>query len=632
MCGIAALFSYHYAGLEIEREELRLIRDAMKSRGPDGEGTWYSEDGKVGLGHRRLAVIDPTERAAQPMQNQAGTLVISFNGEIYNHRELRSGLEKKGRVFRSQSDTEVLIHLYEEKGVAMLHDLRGMFALVIWDARKKAMLLARDPYGIKPLYYADDGSTLRVASLVKALLQSERVSRLPEPAGSVGFFLMGSVPEPFTLYQEIRQVPAGSFMWVNESGPAKPKKYFSITEIFRREKSKRGQVPKRGLTPFDVREVLLDVVRHHFISDVPVGLFLSAGIDSGSLAGLARDSGIERIKTVTLAFEEFKGTRSDESLLAEEVARTYGTDHHTRILTRAEFKEDLPKIFDAMDQPTIDGVNTYFASKAAAELKLKVALSGLGGDEIFGGYSSFREIPQMVKTLAVPSRIPFLGDLFQKGPGPFFPHPKHAGLLKYGGTYEGAYFLKRGLFMPWELSAVLGKEMVHEGLNRLRFLELIRETITPDPKNDFARVAVMESLLYMKNQLLRDADWAGMAHSLEIRTPFVDAWLLKAVAPLLRAPKGRSNLRTQIASALFGTPPRNDKAFLFNALKKPLPEKVLRRAKTGFSVPMENWLESSGIDSWRRIPALAREGTPWARRWAYIVYQNHHEKSLIGKS
>ena len=275
-------------------------------RGPDGKGAWYSEDGRVGFGHRRLSIIDLTDAGAQPMASADGSLVVTFNGEIYNYRELRKGLEAKGKIFRSHSDTEVLLHLYAERGEEMVHDLRGMFAFALWDGRRQSLFLARDPYGIKPLYYADDGWTVRFASQVKALLAGGRVSREPEPAGWVGFCLFGSVPEPYTTYQEIRALPAGSTLWVDRIGPCEPKPYFSIAAVYRRAECDRTPAPDRQ---FAIREALFDSVRHHLVADVPVGAFLSAGVDSGALVGLMRDSGQSDLQTVTLAFEEFKGKK-----------------------------------------------------------------------------------------------------------------------------------------------------------------------------------------------------------------------------------------------------------------------------------------------------------------------------------
>ncbi len=603
MCGIVGLFAYHPVAPEIDRDELRVIRDYMTARGPDGSGEWVSADGRVGLGHRRLSIIDLSPQGSQPMANEDGKIQIVFNGEIYNYQPLREELLKLGHTFRSTSDTEVLLHLYEERGEEMVHSLRGMFAFALWDKRRGAMLLARDPYGIKPLYYADDGWTVRVASQVKALLAGGKVSRVPEPAGICGFYLFGSVPEPFTLYQEIRAVPAGSFVWVDRLGAAAPKSYFSIAQVFREAKEEALPV-SAAEAQATIRRALLDSVRHHLVADVPVGAFLSAGIDSSSLVGLAREAGYEDLRTVTLAFAEYQNTPDDESLLAAEVAQSYGTRHTVRPLDEAEFQRDLPQILAAMDQPSIDGINTYFVSKSAAEMGLKVALSGLGGDELFAGYPSFHDLPLWVRPTAMPGRIPGLGKLIRQILSPMLPRaasPKAAGMIEYGGSYAGAYLLRRGLFMPWELKTLLGKEMAREGLRRLAPLKMVKAILNPDPGTPYSRVATLEASLYMRNQLLRDADWASMAHSVEVRVPLVDAYLLKELAPVL-----------------YARPSVNSKQLLAQSPRVPLPVAVSRRAKTGFNVPIGHWLERSrALDVWRSVPALNQPGTHWARRWAY---------------
>jgi asparagine synthase (glutamine-hydrolysing) len=606
MCGIAGIYAYHYAANPVDQGELRMIRDHMAARGPDGLGEWHSQDRRVGLGHRRLTIIDLSERGTQPMASADGKLVVTFNGEIYNFRQLRASLEAKGYAFRTQTDTEVLLHLYAEKGEAMVNDLRGMFAFGLWDENKRALLLARDPYGIKPLYYADDGWTLRFASQVKALLAGGKVSRDQEPAGWVGFCLFGSVPEPFTTYQEVRALPAGSTLWVDRVGTHQVKQYFSIAEIYRNAEV-RPAANRESDAQLVVREALLDSVRHHLVADVPVGAFLSSGIDSGALVGLMRDAGQSDIQTVTLAFEEFRGRSEDEAPLAAEIAQQYGTRHMTRIVTEREFREDLPKIMEAMDQPTIDGLNTWFVSKAARELGLKVAISGLGGDELFGGYRAFRDIPLCVRTLAIPSRVPGLGDAARwlmsglSKVRPMF-SPKAAGLVKYGGTYAGAYLLRRGVFMPWELEAILGLHTTQMGLRRLNALGQIERLLRPSPKSGFAKVAVLESGLYMRNQLLRDTDWASMAHSLEVRVPLVDVRLLREMATV--------STKRVVAS----------KHVLANSPRFPLPRKVAERPKTGFTTPIHAWLQrDTRIQRWRQSPSLAITTCTWARRWAFEV-------------
>ena len=537
MCGINGIFAYHYAANPIDRDELVRTRDHMAARGPDASGAFLSEDGRLGLGHRRLSIIDLSEAGAQPMLSADGRLAVTFNGEIYNYQDLRLRLENKGRVFKSHCDTEVLLHLYAEKGADMVHDLRGMFAFAIWDKEQRRLFLARDPYGIKPLYYADDGWTFRFASQVKALLAGAAISKDPDPAGLVGYYLFGSVLEPYTTHRAIRALPAGATMNVDRLGAHEPKVYSSVAQIYcSAETQARQSSKKEDGTHAEVREALLDSVRHHLAADVPVGAFLSAGIDSGALVGLMRDAGQADIQTVTLAFSEFRGRAEDEAPLAEEVARHYGTRHTTRLVTEKEFADDLPRILEAMDQPSIDGINTWFASKAAHELGLKVAVLGLGGDELFGGYSSFRDLPRWVKVFAIPSRLLHFGKLSrtvgQALGKPLGTTSKSAGMIELGGTYSGAYLLRRGLFMPWELNAVLDPHVIVEGLRRLDPLRLIENQLRPFPRSSFARISTLESSLYMKNQLLRDTDWASMAHSLEVRVPLVDHNLLRRIAHL----------------------------------------------------------------------------------------------------
>src|ERR1700733_6454429 len=374
MCGIAGIWAYHYAANGVERSELLAMRDHMVRRGPDGSGIWVADDERIGLAHRRLAIIDLSDNGLQPMHTEDGRYVVTFNGEIYNYKALRRALIAKGYRFRTESDTEVLLHLYAERGAEMVHELRGMFAFALWDARERVMILARDPYGIKPLYYSDDGWTCRFASQVKALLAGGAISTEPDPAGQVGFYLFGSVPEPFTTLRAIRSVPSGTTVFIDRKGPALPRRYHSIGSVYR---DAEGQAPPAHDVHEAMREALLNSVRSHLVADVPVGAFLSSGIDSGALVGLMRDAGAGEIKTVTVGLDEFRGSLQDETPIAAEVARQYDTKHTTRIVTRAEFDADLPYIMDAMDQPSIDGINTWFVAKAARESGLKVAVSGL---------------------------------------------------------------------------------------------------------------------------------------------------------------------------------------------------------------------------------------------------------------
>src|SRR5438093_9360572 len=394
MCGIAAIFSY-LNGPPVLESELLAIRDRMTSRGPDGAGLWISEDTRIGLAHRRLAILDLSPSGAQPMFDETATFGISFNGENYNYRELRAQLETKDFRFKSGTDTEVLLHLYADQGTNMLDSLRGMYAFAIWDGMKKGLFLARDPYGIKQLYYADDGKTFRAASQVKALLAGGHVDTSLNPAGHAGFFLWGHVPDPHTLYRGIRALPAGHSMWIEQGKGGRHSSFCSVSKIFAKAARPNGHYSFKQ----PLREALRDTVHRHLIADVPVGVFLSSGVDSTVVAGLAAQEG-GSLQTVTLAFEEYKGTPNDEAPLAEEVARLYGSDHRTVRVTRRDFEDRFDHLFWSMDQPTIDGVNSYWVSRVTQQAGLKVALSGLGGDELFGGYPSFREIPRLVKSLS----------------------------------------------------------------------------------------------------------------------------------------------------------------------------------------------------------------------------------------
>jgi asparagine synthase (glutamine-hydrolysing) len=607
MCGINGIFAYDYGANAVDQAELIRTRDCMAARGPDGMGEWIADHGRIGFGHRRLAIIDLSDAAAQPMLSADGRFAVTLNGEIYNYRELRSELEAKGRTFKSHSDTEVLLHLYAVKGAEMVHDLRGMFAFAIWNEEQRILFMARDPYGIKPLYYADDGWTFRFASQVKALLAGGKISKDPEPAGQVGFYLFGHIPEPFTAYQDIRALPAGATLIVDRIGAHAPQHYHSIAQIYREAEAKGKAAEANQQAAYaEIGHALTDSVRHHLVADVPVGAFLSAGVDSGALVGLMRDAGQGDIQTVTLAFGEFRGLPEDEAPLAEEIARLYGANHTTRIVTEAEFAADLPRIIEAMDQPSIDGINTWFVSKAAHELGLKVAISGLGGDELFGGYPSFRDIPRWVGRLAVPSRIPFLGKSFrllaQQLGSAWRLSPKAAGMIELGGSYAGAYLLRRGLFMPWELDQVLDPDVIAQGLDRLAPLHLIERALVPCPHTPFGRVSALESSLYMRNQLLRDSDWASMAHSLEVRVPLADSVLLKKAAPFLPA-TGRAEV---------------PKAALAVSPSKPLPPAILSKTKTGFTTPIARWLQNKNLSTAHpqapshKVPSTAH----WSRLWA----------------
>lgn len=605
MCGIVGIFAYRDTGAPVDLAELRSMRDAMQRRGPDGSGEWISDDRRIALGHRRLAIIDLNDRAAQPMHTPDAQLYVTFNGEIYNHASLRAQLQRKGYRFQTTSDTEVLLHLYRERGLDMLQDLRGMYAFGLWDAKRERLVLARDPYGIKPLYYSTEGGCVRFGSQVKALLAGGGLSRTASSAGIVGFHLWGYVPEPHTSVESIAALSAGSALVFESGGTVSSKQHFSLARCW----ADAADTPDVPCEPSDVqarvRAALRDSVANHLVADVPVSVFLSAGIDSGALGGLMSEQAEQEIHAITLAFTEFRDKAVDEAPLATQVARAYGLAHHVRRVDQAELARDFPAILSAMDQPTIDGLNTWFISKAAAELGLKVAVSGLGGDELFGGYPSFLQVPSLARSAALAARIPSLGRMLREQLAPVMArlphvHPKLAGTLEYGGRMTGAYLLKRALFMPWELSGLLPEDRVREGLARLMPEAQLSSLLEPTPDDRWAQVAVLEASHYMRNQLLRDTDWASMAHSLEVRVPLVDHVLLSKLAPSL------AHVR-EVKS----------KRWLANSPHKPLPDAVQQRPKTGFCTPIDQWLSAlPELDGWRAVAELRKPDCPWARRYA----------------
>lgn len=570
MCGIVAIFNYLDSS-KVDKSELLRISDSMKSRGPDDSGVWI-EDG-IGLAHRRLSIIDVSKSGHQPMTLLDNSLRIVFNGEIYNYKEIRKNLEKKGFVFFTNSDTEVLLNLYKYKGRKMVDDIRGMYAFAIWDKNLRGLFLARDPYGIKPLYYSDNGKVIRIASQVKSLLAANTIDKKYNPAGLVGFYLLGSIPEPFTMYEHIKPLRAGSVLWIDHRGVYE-ESFFSISKLLARPYVNTHDDTESNTK--ELTEILSESISAHLISDVPVGVFLSGGLDSATLTAHA-SSCIDKIETITLGFKELQGSVNDETLLAESLAKYYKTEHNTIWIGRDDFRDEESKIFSAMDQPSIDGINTYFVSKAASELGLKVALSGIGGDEIFAGYPSFKQIPSIVNKLKIFKKSQFIGEAFRYISNPIFKKfssTKYAGMLEYGHSYGGAYLLRRGLYMPWELYEVLDPEIVNEGLKRLGLISRF-EGCMNNIDNERLKITALESTWYMKNQLLRDSDWAGMAHSLEIRTPLVDIKLLEKLIPLMHSshPPGKINMA--------------------NTGEKKIPNHILNRKKTGFTVPVNKWISEN---------------------------------------
>jgi asparagine synthase (glutamine-hydrolysing) len=571
MCGIAGAVCYGAEAIRIDHSVVERLNWLQRRRGPDGSSLWTSDDCRTVLGHRRLAVIDTGAQGIQPMSDATGRWTVTFNGEIYNYQALRLELERAGRVFLSSSDTEVLINVIAQWGEPGLLKLRGMYAFALWDSLEQELWLVRDPFGIKPLYVAEHRGTMWFASQAQALATCAPIDIRRDAAALVGFYLWGHVPEPSCWWTGIRMFPAGHIQRVGVGRASAPRPFASIQDSY-----VGGSQP---LEPGELRGVLLDSVRHHLVADVPVGIFLSAGIDSNIIAALAAELGT-RPRTVTLAFKEYAGTNDDEAPLAEATARALKTEHVTVRIDRDEFDAVLDDFFDCMDQPSIDGLNTYLVSRAAAQQGLKVALSGLGGDELFGGYPSFRQIPRLLRWASWAGRLPShkaLSRGIQRAVrlvAPSIVPPKVAGLLAYSGDIAEAYLLRRALYLEDELDGVLDETRLREGLERLATVAAITQSIAGLHKADatmHAKISALECRWYMRNQLLRDTDWAGMAHGLEVRVPYVDLALFKRLAPVIGS----------------GSPPsKKDLA----ACAEPALRISSERPKTGFTTPVRVWV------------------------------------------
>ena len=593
MCGIAGFTRKSGSSKVIAVEAVKLMTDRMAVRGPDADLVW--SDGRTTLGHRRLAIIDLSDRAKQPMVSECGRYIIVFNGEIYNFEAIRNDLIEKGEKFRTSSDTEVLLKLFALEGQQMLTTLRGMFAFAIWDTIASELFLARDPYGIKPLYYSQTEFGLIFASQVKALLASGLISSTPESAGLAGFLLWGSVPEPWTVHRGVLALAPGHFLRVKDGVAGSPICWNDIRDFWRVEPRKLSADELREL----VQKVVRDSVQAHLISDVPVSMFLSGGVDSAVVVALAAELGAQ-IEGITISFSEYVGKANDEAPGARVTASHYGIRLHERLVTRSEFEEDLPRILDAMDQPTIDGINTWFASKAAAERGYKVALSGIGGDELFCGYPSFINVPRLAKFGKLVAAWPHANRLLRY-PCAYLAqrlaNPKIAAIPTFSDSIERTYFLQRALFLPEELPSLMGEAAAAEGLARLGGSSL--GLVPIGAYSDIAAVGILESTSYLRNQLLRDSDWASMAHSLELRTPLVDCTLLKALAPYV------SDFANGIGKGMLGSSPT-----------KQLPRSITHVAKTGFTLPMREWLlKSTGSSGQLAAGSSTALTSSWARQW-----------------
>lgn len=612
MCGISGVFS-----LRDSKSAVEAMTDSLLHRGPDDRGLacLKSMEGEPSgtFGHRRLAIVDLSPAGHQPMFSPGNRHCITYNGEIYNYQELRDSLLAEGVSFRGHCDTEVLLIGWARHGAKFLERLRGMFAFALWDAEKERGYLVRDGFGIKPLYVAERDGNVMFASEIRALLATNRIERKLSSEAVRSYLATGSVAEPLTIIEGIRAIPPGCVVEIVRSGDGfrvdAAKRFTSafpdVTGVEKRHP--RSHVHR-------IRNALRESVRYHLVSDVPVGVFLSGGIDSSAVAGLASEVATSPIESFTVTFAEADYTEAEP---ARDAARRFNTRHHEVLLSGNDLLNALPDVFTAMDQPSLDGLNTFVVSRAVRSFGLKVVLSGLGGDEMFGGYPSFQRARYVEPLWSLPKSFRRIG---AAGAAPFddVRMSRIGALLQDRSPSRAAYRASRTLFGDRQierLTAASAEAAFSHGAEEDCFdfssLTLMQQ------------VSLYETTGYMRNTLLRDSDVFSMAHGLELRVPLVDA----RVARVAKEAAAAMDLRHGASKPL-----------LVEAVRDLLSEETISRPKKGFTLPFEKWmrdelfaevesvvgggtatslgLEQSEVSAVWQAFQNKRPGVNWSRPWA----------------
>src|SRR5271156_5592269 len=520
MCGIAGIASTEPNPNNFAAAET--MAAAIRHRGPDSAAV--QDFGECVLANTRLAIVDLSERGRMPMCNEDSTVWITYNGECYNAHELRPGLVSQGHQFRSTTDTEVILHLYEEYGARCVEHLRGMFAFAIWDTRVKTLLLARDRLGIKPLYYSIDRGKIIFASELKALLASDLIPRKLDPAGIRAFLQLGHIPSPWTAIQNVRPLDPGHIgVWQN--GRFRTTPYWKLPSSTSTHANEKPEAIADNL-----RELLVESSRQQLMSDVPIALFLSGGVDSAVLGSLMQHAGADKITALTIGFEE---KSFDESESSERTAKLLGISRRVIRLPAAQITESLDHAFWAMDQPTVDGLNAYWISRAAADAGFKVALSGQGGDELFGGYGSVAWFDRFARWAAVLQPVPeSVGrGIFERKQLPFR-WRKLSYLVGSDDPFVAAQLAVRVLFLESDVHNLLSPALgaVNGTSEAAKHIQTwAKQTSGQDLQE---RVAFLDFPAHLEPRLLRDGDAMSMAHSLEVRPVLLDHTIVEYVMRL----------------------------------------------------------------------------------------------------
>lgn len=621
MCGIAGIIDS--TNTQTFTTNVESMVSCVRHRGPDGAGVIEcGTRARAILGHTRLSIIDLSASGSQPMSDQASGVSLTYNGECYNYLKLRREVGEPQGGWRSETDTEVVLHAYARWGVDAFRRLRGMFALALWDERRQSLVLARDLFGIKPLYYYWTGGQFVFASELRALLASGLVPRRLSRAGLTSYLETGSVTAPETIIEGVRLLSPGHYITIEPGGDGTLK----ASEIsYVGDWLAGGRAPRvstRAEAVAALRHELSESVRLHLVSDVPLGVFLSGGMDSSAIVALMSQVAGRRPKTFSVVFSEEEFSEAEH---ARRVAKKFDTEHHEIQLGEQQLFEMLPAAIGAADQPTMDGVNTFVVSKAVKHAGITVALSGLGGDELFAGYPAFRRAIRLGTLSRFPrplrQGLSFLG---RRVWNRSVQQKKLWQLLASDCSPSAAYEVSRQLFSAGEAESLLP-----EGTTFLQATDAgVLGWEGMFEKDDTVNaVSLCELTGYMANTLLRDTDCMSMAHSLEVRVPFVDAEVVRFALGLPGAWK------------LNGGRP---KPLLHDALGDLLPAEIVNRPKMGFTLPFEHWMqtrlrdeietafaddkhyESMGLSGravrevWRQF-LRAPHSIGWSRPWALYV-------------
>ena len=567
----------------------------LKHGGPDDEGVFDDNDAGLTFGHRRLSIIDLSQKGHQPMSDLQKRARITFNGEIYNYIELKKQLIDLGAQFISSTDTEVILSAYLYWGIAAFAKLKGIFAFALYDKEKSITYLVRDSSGIKPLYYHASKGQLIFASEVKALRSTELKFEMDQD-WQIRFLAYGHIPEPYTTLKNVRSLPKGHFLsWDHKKGTHDIHSYLVIVN--------RAAITSREQAEEAIRTTLRSAIKRQLLADAPIGVFLSGGVDSSVLTLLAGQEKKAKLQTISIYFNE---RAYDESTYQELILKRIEGEHFSHLVTRSDFEAFLPRIVGNMDMPTTDGINTWCISKFAHQDGLKAVLSGLGADELFGGYPSFNRV-HYIKTARKYPRA-----MFKLGNYATVDAYRKIAFLSYHHPIADYLFL-RGLFSPADISAILDTSILHveDVLFANRKLPYVRNY-------DESDAAWFEINLYMQNQLLRDTDVMGMSHGLEVRVPFLDedfVRLAEDIDPGIRFDKSRP------------------KKLLIDSFAGLLPEKIWNRSKMGFTFPLQEWMKENkditeqsgyrGRKSKSIIKSFKNNKVHWSKAFALFQLQMH---------